>query len=148
MPEDRSCVELAKILEKLDEIEILLNTVLEELRELKRGRAERRVGSSFIEVLRDRRFIPLAEVRSKQVLRQALDRGVVVILRDEGANREVVVLKDAARNLLERLPMSVADAERLDPRDYELLQILNRLGYVLLRGGQYIKTELAEEFYI
>lgn len=148
MPEDRSCVELAKILEKLDEIEILLNTVLEELRELKRGRAERRVGSSFIEVLRDRRFIPLAEVRSKQVLRQALDRGVVVILRDEGANREVVVLKEAARNLLERLPMSVADAERLDPRDYELLQILNRLGYVLLRGGQYIKTELAEEFYI
>jgi uncharacterized protein YllA (UPF0747 family) len=60
----------------------------------------------------------------------------------------VVVLKEAARQLLDKLPMSLKDAEKLPERDYELLQILNRLGYVLLKGGTYVKTDLAEEFYI
>ncbi|AFA38312.1 hypothetical protein Pogu_0285 [Pyrobaculum oguniense TE7] len=146
-----TCDEAKRILERLDEIEILLNTILEEVRELKKrgGIAEQRhAPSSFIELLRERKFIPLGEVKSRQALRQALERGLVVVLRDEGANKEVVVLKEAARELLNKLPISVKDAEKLGERDYELLQILNRLGYVLLKGGQYIKTELAEEFYI
>jgi hypothetical protein len=99
-------------------------------------------------VLRDKRFMPLTEIKSRQALRQAMERGLVLILRDEGANREVVVLKEAARQLLDKLPMSLKDAEKLPEHDYELLQILNRLGYVLLKGGTYVKTDLAEEFYI
>ena len=145
MPEQ--CIEIRQVLEKLDEIEILLNTVLEELRELKRGRFEKQRGS-FIDFLRERRYISITEIKSRQVLRQALEKGLVVVLKDEAANREIVVLKEVVRKLLERLPISIDDAERLEPREYELLQILNRLGYVLQKGGQYIKTELAEEFYI
>ena len=144
-----SCEDAKRILERLDELEILLNTILEEVRELKKTRPQQKEGpKSFIEVLRDRRFIPLTEIKSRQALRQAMERGLVLILRDEGANREVVVLKEAARQLLDKLPMSLKDAEKLPERDYELLQILNRLGYVLLKGGTYVKTELAEEFYI
>ncbi|MEM0369926.1 MAG: hypothetical protein QXK71_04475 [Pyrobaculum sp.] len=145
MPEQ--CREIRQVLEKLDEIEILLNTVLEELRELKRGRFEKQRGS-FVDFLRERRYISITEIKSRQVLRQALEKGLVVVLKDEAANREIVVLKEVVRKLLERLPISIDDAERLEPREYELLQILNRLGYVLQKGGQYIKTELAEEFYI
>jgi len=144
-----SCEDAKRILERLDELEILLNTILEEVRELKKTRPQQKEGpKSFIEVLRDRRFMPLTEIKSRQALRQAMERGFVLILRDEGANREVVVLKEAARQLLDKLPMSLKDAEKLPERDYELLQILNRLGYVLLKGGTYVKTDLAEEFYI
>ncbi|MCI4446863.1 MAG: hypothetical protein JHC20_02985 [Pyrobaculum sp.] len=144
-----SCEDAKRILERLDELEILLNTILEEVRELKKTRPQQKEGpKSFIEVLRDKRFMPLTEIKSRQALRQAMERGLVLILRDEGANREVVVLKEAARQLLDKLPMSLKDAEKLPEHDYELLQILNRLGYVLLKGGTYVKTELAEEFYI
>jgi hypothetical protein len=144
-----SCENLKKVLDRLDEIEILLNTILEEIREIKKAKPQpKEAPKSFIEILRDRKFLPLAEVKSRQALRQAMERGLVLILRDEGANREVVVLKEAARQLLDKLPMSLKDAEKLPERDYELLQILNRLGYVLLKGGTYVKTDLAEEFYI
>lgn len=144
-----SCEDVKKILDRLDEIEILLNTILEEIREIKKAKSQpREAPKSFIEILRDRKFLPLTEVKSRQALRQAMERGLVLILRDEGANREVVVLKETARQLLDKLPMSLKDAEKLPERDYELLQILNRLGYVLLKGGTYVKTDLAEEFYI
>jgi len=144
-----SCENLKKVLDRLDEIEILLNTILEEIREIKKAKPQpKEAPKSFIEILRDRKFLPLTEVKSRQALRQAMERGLVLILRDEGANREVVVLKEAARQLLDKLPMSLKDAEKLPERDYELLQILNRLGYVLLKGGTYVKTDLAEEFYI
>jgi hypothetical protein len=144
-----SCEDVKKILDRLDEIEILLNTILEEIREIKKAKPQpKEAPKSFIEILRDRKFLPLTEVKSRQALRQAMERGLVLILRDEGANREVVVLKEAARQLLDKLPMSLKDAEKLPERDYELLQILNRLGYVLLKGGTYVKTDLAEEFYI
>ncbi|MCU7788409.1 hypothetical protein ODS41_10855 [Pyrobaculum sp. 3827-6] len=144
------CEDVKRVLERLDEIEIMLNTVLEELRELKKSApgARQPQKSSFIDMLREKKFVQLSEIKSRQALRQALERGLVLVLRDEGANREYVVLKEAARELLEKLPISVSDAEKLGGREYELLQILNRLGYVLLKGGQYIKTELAEEFYI
>ncbi|MGC9131478.1 MAG: hypothetical protein ACP5H5_07835 [Pyrobaculum sp.] len=144
------CEDVKRVLERLDEIEIMLNTVLEELRELKKSApgARQPQKSSFIDMLREKKFVQLSEIKSRQALRQALERGLVLVLRDEGANREYVVLKEAARELLEKLPMSVSDAEKLGGREYELLQILNRLGYVLLKGGQYIKTELAEEFYV
>ncbi|MEM4776187.1 MAG: hypothetical protein QXZ55_03230, partial [Pyrobaculum sp.] len=113
MPEQ--CREIRQVLEKLDEIEILLNTVLEELRELKRGRFEKQRGS-FIDFLRERRYISITEIKSRQVLRQALEKGLVVVLKDEAANREIVVLKEVVRKLLERLPISIDDAERLEPR--------------------------------
>ncbi|AET31492.1 hypothetical protein [Pyrobaculum ferrireducens] len=144
------CEDVKRVLERLDEIEIMLNTVLEELRELKKSApgARQPQKSSFIDMLREKKFVQLSEIKSRQALRQALERGLVLVLRDEGTNREYVVLKEAARELLEKLPISVSDAEKLGGREYELLQILNRLGYVLLKGGQYIKTELAEEFYI
>jgi len=144
-----NCEDVKKVLDRLDEIEILLNTILEEIREIKKAKPQpKEAPKSFIEILRDRKFLPLTEVKSRQALRQAMERGLVLILRDEGANREVVVLKEAARQLLDKLPMSLKDAEKLPERDYELLQILNRLGYVLLKGGTYVKTDLAEEFYI
>ncbi|MGB9705641.1 MAG: hypothetical protein ACPL3C_09340 [Pyrobaculum sp.] len=144
------CEDVKRVLERLDEIEIMLNTILEELRELKKSApgARQPQKSSFIDILREKKFVQLSEIKSRQALRQALERGLVLVLRDEGANREYVVLKEAARELLEKLPISVSDAEKLGRREYELLQILNRLGYVLLKGGQYIKTELAEEFYV
>jgi hypothetical protein len=97
-----SCEDAKRILERLDELEILLNTILEEVRELKKTRPQQKEGpKSFIEVLRDKRFMPLTEIKSRQALRQAMERGLVLILRDEGANREVVVLKEAARQLLD-----------------------------------------------
>jgi len=40
-------------------------------------------------VLRDRKFMPLTDIKSRQALRQAMERGLVLVLRDEGANREV-----------------------------------------------------------
>jgi len=144
-----SCEDIKRVLERIDELEILLNTILEELRELKKSKPPPKEGPrSFIEILRDKKFMPLTDIKSRQALRQAMERGLVLVLHDEGANREVVILKEAARQLLDKLPMSIKEAERLPEREYELLQILNRLGYVLLKGGQYIKTELAEEFYL
>ncbi len=139
------CENLKRVLERLDELEIVLNTLLEEVRELKRGSPKR---EPFIEILKTRKYIPLSEVKSRQALRQAMERGLVTILRDEGANREVVVLKEAVRQLLDKLPMTSQQVGELDERSYELLQMLNRLGYVLTKGNQYIKTDLAEEFYI
>jgi hypothetical protein len=109
-----SCEDAKRILERLDELEILLNTILEEVRELKKTRPQQKEGpKSFIEVLRDRRFMPLTDIKSRQALRQAMERGLVLVMRDEGANRDVVVLKEAARQLLDKLPMSVGDAEKL-----------------------------------
>lgn len=141
------CEEFRKILERLDELEIVLNTLLEEVRELKKG-TPKKMPQSFIEILKTRKYISLSEIKSRQALRQAMERGLVTILRDEGANREIVIFKEAARQLLDKLPMTSQQVEKLDERSYELLQILNRLGYVLIKGNQYVKTDLAEEFYI
>jgi hypothetical protein len=72
--------------------------------------------------------------------------GRLVLLRDETANREVVTTKEVVRNLLSKLPISVNDIDKLSDREYELLLILNRLGYVLLRDNKYVVTEAAKEF--
>jgi hypothetical protein len=80
-----SCEDAKRILERLDELEILLNTILEEVRELKKTRPQPKEGpKSFIEVLRDRRFMPLTDIKSRQALRQAMERGLVLVMRDEG----------------------------------------------------------------
>ncbi|WP_243675153.1 hypothetical protein [Vulcanisaeta distributa] len=73
-------------------------------------------------------------------------RGKVVLLRDETANREVATTKEIIRKLLSKLPISVNEIDKLSDREYELLTILNRLGYVLLRDNKYVVSEAAKEF--
>ena len=142
-----SCEEaLRRIEERLAAIEGMLEMILSELRESKQRGEPRGRAHPLIEEIRKRLFIPVNEIRSRTALRRLMERGEVVVLRDEGANREVVTVKDVVRRLLEKLPMRVEDAARLDEREYELLQILNRLGYVLVRDGKYVRTELAQEF--
>ncbi|WP_069808272.1 hypothetical protein [Vulcanisaeta thermophila] len=145
------CVRLLReVLKRLEVIEGELDMLREEIEELRGTRVETpregSVGSSLIRIINERLFMDTKEVMSKGLLKRLVDSGKVIILRDEGANREVVTTKEIVRKLLSKLPLSPSDAARLSDREYELLQILNRLGYVLLRDGKYVPSEEAKEF--
>jgi len=130
---------------RLDEIEVLLNSLLEEIRELRGGRRAYEK-SSLLDAIRRNKFLYVHEVKSRNSLRKLVERGLALVLRDEGANQEIVTTRDIVKSVLDRLPMSISDVEKLDEREYELLKFLNRLGYVIVKDGQYKPTPLAEEF--
>ncbi|MFB6490855.1 MAG: hypothetical protein TU35_006380 [Thermoproteus sp. AZ2] len=97
-------------------------------------------------MIAEKKFMDINEIKSKTALRKLLERGAVVALRDEGANREVVTTKEVILELLNKLPLPVDEVEKLDEREYELLEILNRLGYVIKKDNKYMATDLAQEF--
>jgi hypothetical protein len=150
------CIRLLKeVLERLESIEGELDLIREEIKELRgqglKGRQailreETQEGRGLIKAINDNLFLDTKDIVAKRALKRLIDSGRVILLRDETANREVVTTKEVVRNLLSKLPISINEIDKLSDREYELLLILNRLGYVLLRDNKYVATEAAKEF--
>ncbi len=149
------CIRLLKeVLERLESIEGELDLIKEEIRELRsQGRSKAvayhespQGGRGLIKAISDNLFLDTRDVMAKRLLKRLIDNGKVVLLRDESANREVVTTKEVIRNLLGKLPISINEIDKLSDREYELLLILNRLGYVLLRDNKYVVSEASKEF--
>ncbi|MEZ0249034.1 MAG: hypothetical protein ABWJ97_07145 [Thermoproteus sp.] len=159
MHDDEECLRRLKELEeRLEALEGLVSLALEELRDVRSlleqkeaAGPERKRGEGAHPLLRaieDKLFLDTRDVRSKSALRRLVEQGIAILLRDEAANREVVTTKRIVLDLLKKLPLDVDKAESLSEREYELLEILNRLGYVIKKDNKYIATELADEFKI
>jgi hypothetical protein len=149
------CIRLLKeVLERLESIEGELDLIKEEIGELRsQGRSKAvayhespQGGRGLIKAISDNLFLDTRYVMAKRLLKRLIDNGKVVLLRDESANREVVTTKEVIRNLLGKLPISINEIDKLSDREYELLLILNRLGYVLLRDNKYVVSEASKEF--
>lgn len=149
------CIRLLKeVLERLESIEGELDLIKEEIGELRsQGRSKAvayhespQGGRGLIKAISDNLFLDTRDVMAKRLLKRLIDNGKVVLLRDESANREVVTTKEVVRNLLGKLPISINEIDKLSDREYELLLILNRLGYVLLRDNKYVVSEASKEF--
>jgi len=149
------CIRLLKeVLERLESIEGELDLIKEEIGELRsQGRSKAIIshessqgGRGLIKAISDNLFLDTRDVMAKRLLKRLIDNGKVVLLRDESANREVVTTKEVIRNLLGKLPISINEIDKLSDREYELLLILNRLGYVLLRDNKYVVSEASKEF--
>ena len=149
------CIRLLKeVLERLESIEGELDLIKEEIGELRsQGRSKAvafhessQGGRGLIKAISDNLFLDTRDVMAKRLLKRLIDNGKVVLLRDESANREVVTTKEVIRNLLGKLPISINEIDKLSDREYELLLILNRLGYVLLRDNKYVVSEASKEF--
>jgi hypothetical protein len=149
------CIRLLKeVLERLESIEGELDLIKEEIGELRsQGRSKAvayhespQGGRGLIKAISDNLFLDTRDVMAKRLLKRLIDNGKVVLLRDESANREVVTTKEIIRNLLGKLPISINEIDKLSDREYELLLILNRLGYVLLRDNKYVVSEASKEF--
>ncbi|MFP3297157.1 MAG: hypothetical protein RXN78_06170 [Vulcanisaeta sp.] len=149
------CIRLLKeVLERLESIEGELDLIKEEIGELRsQGRSKAvayhespQGGRGLIKAISDNLFLDTRDVMAKRLLKRLIDNGKIVILRDESANREVVTTKEVIRNLLGKLPISINEIDKLSDREYELLLILNRLGYVLLRDNKYVVSEASKEF--
>lgn len=149
------CVRLLReVLERLETIEGELELVRDELREL-RGQGVKQwtsstgtqqFGGGLLRLINENLFLDTKDVLSKRLLKRLIDGGRVVLLRDESTNREVVTTKEIIRRLLSKLPISINEINKLSDREYELLTILNRLGYVLLRDNKYVISDSAKEF--
>ncbi|MEL9991122.1 MAG: hypothetical protein QXP98_09000 [Thermoproteus sp.] len=159
MHDDEECLKRLKELEeRLEALEGLVNLALEELRDLRSLLEQKEVAGPerrksegthpLLRAIEDRLFLDTKEIRSKNALRRLVEQGVAILLRDEAANREVVTTKKIVLDLLNKLPLDVDKAESLGEREYELLEILNRLGYVIKKDNKYVATELADEFKI
>ncbi|KUO86070.1 MAG: hypothetical protein AT716_04315 [Vulcanisaeta sp. MG_3] len=149
------CIRLLKeVLERLESIEGELDLIKEEIGELRsQGRSKAvayhespQGGRGLIKAISDNLFLDTRDVMAKRLLKRLIDNGKVVLLRDESANREVVTTKEVIKNLLGKLPISINEIDKLSDREYELLLILNRLGYVLLRDNKYVVSEASKEF--
>ncbi|WP_054857057.1 hypothetical protein [Vulcanisaeta sp. JCM 16159] len=149
------CIKLLReVLERLEAIEGELDLIKEELREL-RGQGitqprqqsrSQQLGGGLLKAINNNLFLDTRDVMAKRLLKRLLDEGKVVLLRDETTNREVTTTKEIIRKLLSKLPISINEIDKLSDREYELLTILNRLGYVLLRDNKYVVSEAAKEF--
>lgn len=160
MRDDECDKRLKELEERIEALEGLVNLAIEELRDI-RALLEKRAGQPagaaaeekpgghpILRMIAERKFVDLNEIKSRTALRRLLEKGAVIALRDEGANREVVTTKEVILELLNKLPLSVDEVEKLDEREYELLEILNRLGYVIKKDNKYVATDLAQEFRI
>ena len=145
---------LKEVLERLEAIEGELDLVKEELRELRSQEApqsrqqqrSQQLGGGLLKAIDNNLFLDTRDVMAKRLLKRLIDEGKVVLLRDETANREVVTTKEIIRKLLSKLPISINEIDKLSDKEYELLTILNRLGYVLLKDNKYVASEAAKEF--
>ncbi|ADN50282.1 hypothetical protein [Vulcanisaeta distributa] len=149
------CIKLLReVLERLEAIEGELDLIKEELRELRtqgitqpqQQLRSQQLGGGLLKAISNNLFLDTRDVMAKRLLKRLIDEGKVVLLRDETANREVVTTKEIIRKLLSKLPISINEIDKLSDREYELLTILNRLGYVLLKDNKYVISEAAKEF--
>ncbi|BDR92063.1 hypothetical protein [Vulcanisaeta souniana] len=149
------CIRLLReVLERLESIEGELDLVKDELRELREqgikqqssSTGTQQFGSGLLRLINESLFLDTKDVLSKRLLKRLIDSGRVILLRDESANREVVTTKEIIRRLLSKLPISINEINKLSDREYELLTMLNRLGYVLLRDNKYVISDTAKEF--
>lgn len=141
---------LKELLERLTVIEGMLEMLREDVEELKRSRAGGRRGVGFsrglIKTVENSVYIPTSEVRARGLLRRLVEGGKLILLRDDVANVEIVTTPSNVKKIADRLPIAVNDVVKVfNEREYELLSILNRLGYVLIRDGKYVATDLMSE---
>jgi len=140
---------LKELLERVAVIEGMVEMVKEDLEELKKGRTRGRkegLSKGLVQVVEDRIYLPTSEVKSKRLLMRLIERGDLILLRDDVANVEVVTAPSIVRRIVERLPINLSDVDKaFSEREYELLGLLNRLGYVLIRDGKYVPTNLINE---
>ena len=101
----------------------------------------------ILELIRKNLFVETKSIVNKKALRMLIESGKVVVLRDEMLNLEIVTTPSIVRKILLRLPKSVDEVvKEFTDREYELLKILNRLGYVLISDNKYVVSDLAKEF--
>ena len=140
---------LEELEQRLDVIEGMLNIVIEELRLLRRSKGSRTYGAGegerLLRYIREKLFMDVEEVYSRSHLRRLVERGMAILLRDDAANREFLTTRESIRRLYEKLPLSISSIDSLNEREYQLLLILNRLGYVILKDNEYVPTELIRE---
>ncbi len=139
---------LEDIIKRLEKIEKTLQEVVNKI-ETSRTRTWSRTGgygSTLLDMVRDQVYLETNKIRAKKTLKRLIDEGKLILLRDDMLNLEVVTTPENVRKIISKLPLPVEEADKvLSEREYELLKILNRLGYVLIRDNVYVKTELADE---
>ncbi len=140
---------LEELEQRLDVIEGMLNMIVEELRLLRRPKGSRTYsseeGRGLLRLIREKLFIDVEEVYSRALLRRLVERGLVILLRDDTVNREFLTTRESVRKLYNKLPLNTSSIDSLSEREYQLLLILNRLGYVILKDNEYVPTELIKE---
>ncbi len=142
---------LREILSRLDviegEIEVLRGK-LDEIRELLEVRERRRVKKEvrkyyedLVQYIEDRVYVFPSEIKAKKKLQRLIEEGVLVHLRDEGLNVEVITTKKVIERILAKLPLKVTDVDKvLTEREQQLFVLLNRLGYILKKGDIYVRA--------
>ncbi len=138
---------IENVLKRLDKIEKMLQTLNEKLEKARPVTRRESYGTTLLDMVRDNVYLETNKIRAKRTLKRLIDEGKLVLLRDDMLNLEVVTTPDTIKNILKKLPLPVEEADKvLSEREYELLKILNRLGYVLIKDNVYVCSELANEF--
>jgi uncharacterized protein YydD (DUF2326 family) len=138
---------LEDISKRLDKIEKILQDLSEKLEKARPVTRRGPYGTTLLEMVKDNVYLETNKIRAKRTLKRLIDEGKLVLLRDDMLNLEVVTTPDIIRSILKKLPVPVEEADKVfNEREYELLKILNRLGYVLIRDNVYVRSELANEF--
>lgn len=155
--------ELFKLLKllykKIEEIEVSIEEMKEEIQNLKKGvekilksqvsvktSGKSITKSKLVDYIKDKVYLETREIKAKQLLKKLINNGELILLRDDVLNLEVVTAPDVIKRIIEKLPVQVDKVDEVfNEREYQLLKILNRLGYVLVKDGQYVKTDLVKE---
>ncbi len=148
---------LRQIFERLESIEGILELIRQDLKDLRkiiRSTEELRVGRrsrdkerySLKDVIDKMIYLETKDIKAKELLRRLINKGELITLRDDVLNLEVVTTPKVIRNIIKKLPVQVSEVDKiLSEREYQLLKVLNRLGYVLIKDNQYVATDLVKE---
>lgn len=143
---------LRQVIKRLDAIEGVLDLIREDLQELKssisKRKSERKVRTRvYLRDYIDRMiYLETKDIKAKELVRRLVSRKELIMLRDDVLNVEIVTTPKVVKNIINKLPIQANEVDKvLNEREYHLLKVLNRLGYVLIRDNQYVATDLVKE---
>ncbi len=142
---------LDEICSRLDEISARITKLEREIAKVSKTRKHTSTreenAREILESIKRNLFVETKSILNKRALKELIDSGKVILLRDEVLNLEIATTPEIVRRILAKLPKDADKVAReFSEREYELLRILNRLGYVLIRDNRYVVSELAREF--
>ncbi len=80
----------------------------------------------------------VVEIRYRRLLEKVIERAKII--RDE-SGREWLIDEELYESLMRKLPLRREEVSRvLNEKEEKLLELLNRAGYVLLKGRAYVKA--------